>query len=508
MLFDSSYNARLRDLKKRLKQENPILTEVVDSFRDLDQVSRRLGLFRRDESFATRTPWWPMISILGLYSSGKSTFINHYLKYRLQSTGNQAVDDKFTVICYTDEKKARVLPGVALDADPRFPFYKISQAIEEVAHGEGRRVDAYIQLKTCPSEKLRGKILIDSPGFDADAQRNSTLRITDRIIDLSDLVLVFFDARHPESGSMKDTLNHLVSRTIQRHDSNKFLYILNQIDTTAVENNIEEVFAAWQRALAQFGLTAGRCYAIYVPEAATPIKDPQIRARLEGKCDQYLKSIYRRLEQVGVERAYRIAGILEDRARMLRQDVVPLIEKFMTSWRRHVLWLDGAVFGTLLSLFLFLTIKGGYWQGLSLNIPLLEKLPGGATTRTVLFWLLVAGLIYLHLRIRRWAAKRVSGKMLAALGDVDMRSNYRRAFQANSRWYRPLFAPQPRGWSKNSAEILERVLQASNVYIQKLNDMYTNPSGETEGQPPAEEKPVAAEAHPPVPTGTDRQMSN
>ena len=57
---------------------------------------------------------------------------------------------------------------------------------------------------------LRGKILIDSPGFDADAQRTSTLKITDHIIDLSDLVLVFFDARHPEPGAMSDTLAHLV----------------------------------------------------------------------------------------------------------------------------------------------------------------------------------------------------------------------------------------------------------------------------------------------------------
>ena len=58
MFLDSGYNARLRDLKQRLEQENPILTEVVESFRDLDQISRRLGFFRRDESYATRTSWW------------------------------------------------------------------------------------------------------------------------------------------------------------------------------------------------------------------------------------------------------------------------------------------------------------------------------------------------------------------------------------------------------------------------------------------------------------------
>ena len=145
---DSQFGQHLTYLKERLKQENPILSQVVDSFQELDSISRRLGFFKRDESHAAHTSWWPLISILGIYSSGKSSFINHYLQYRLQATGNQAVDDKFTVISYTNDDKARVLPGLALDADPRFPFYKISQAIEEVAEGEGRRIDSYLQLKT------------------------------------------------------------------------------------------------------------------------------------------------------------------------------------------------------------------------------------------------------------------------------------------------------------------------------------------------------------------------
>jgi hypothetical protein len=317
MVPESQVGSKLRDLKRRLKRENPVLEHVVDGFRDLDRISRRLGLLDRNESHADRTSWWPLISVLGVYSSGKSSFINHFLGYRLQATGNQAVDDKFTVICFTDEKNVRVLPGLALDADPRFPFFRVSRAIDEATQGEGRRIDAYLQLKTCPSEKLRGRILIDSPGFDADAQRTATLRITDHIIDLSDLVLVFFDARHPESGSMHDTLEHLVRRAIGRRDSNKFLYILNQIDATAQEDNTEEVFASWQRALAQSGLTAGSCFSLYIPEAALPIADAATRARYESKRDANLSAIGRRIEQVGVERAYRIVGMLEQTAHML-----------------------------------------------------------------------------------------------------------------------------------------------------------------------------------------------
>jgi len=492
---DSQSSQRLTNLKERLKQENPVLSQVVDSFQELDYISRRLGFFHNGESHATRTSWWPLISILGIYSSGKSTFINHYLQSRLQATGNQAVDDKFTVISYTDDDKVRVLPGLALDADPRFPFYKISQAIEEVAEGEGQRIDSYLQLKTCPSERLRGKIIIDSPGFDADAQRTSTLRITDHIIDLSDLVLVFFDARHPESGSMHDTLEHLVNRTKDRRDSNKFLFILNQIDSTAFEDNTEEVFASWQRALAQYGLTAGCCYAIYVPEVAVPIKDESVRVRFENKRDSNINQIFNRIERVGEERAYRIVGMLEETAQMLENDMIPRIRQFTFRWRNKIIWLNGIILGAVLAAFLVATIWGGYWHGMTLKLSFLDNLPGGNYSKLGLLALLVLLFGYGHFSIRRLTANYVSRKLLAQVKDPDLQANYARAFQKNSRWYRSLLRRKPVGWGRRTKRRLAKVLEDTNTYIQKLNDMYTNPSGNESGHsqtgPPAEEQTQA-----------------
>ena len=285
---------RLSELESHLEQENPVLLSAVQSFRALDRVAYRMGLMAPNQSFATQIPWWPLISILGTFSAGKSTFINYYLGHKLQRSGNQAVDDRFTVVVYSPEDISHTLPGVALDSDPRFPFFRMSHAIEEVAGGEGSRIDTYLQLKTCNSERLRGKIIIDSPGFDADAQRTGVLRITDHMIDLSDLVLVFFDARHPEPGAMRDTLRHLVSDTIKRADAGKFLYILNQLDSAAGEDNPEDVVAAWLRSIGEAGLTAGRFYTIYCPEVAIHIADEHRRKRFEKKRDEDLHDIYRR----------------------------------------------------------------------------------------------------------------------------------------------------------------------------------------------------------------------
>ena len=477
MFNESKMSQRLQKMEMHLKHENPILSDVVQNFRELDRISRRIGYFHREESHATRTPWWPLISILGIYSAGKSSYINNFLQYNLQSTGIQAVDDKFSVICYTRDKKERILPGLALDADPRFPLYKISLAIEEVAKGQGEHIDAYLQLKTCPSEFLRGKILIDSPGFDADDQRTSTLRITDHIINLSDLVMVFFDARHPETGSMRDTLQHLVKATVNRRDSNKFLYILNQIDVTANEDNLEEVFAAWQRAMAEYGLTAGTSYAIYNDDAAIPFDNEEIKTRYENKREADFNAINTRIEQVGVERAYRIVGMLEQTAQMLKQDVVSCLERFREGFRRKVLWLEGTILAALLVAFLVLTIGGGYWEGFSLRLPFLDLVRLNDYTFFGTIAILSAIVGYVHFSIRKWVVKKVSAKLLAEVKDPDLHPNYKRAFSKNSRWWRPVLWPNPAGWGKRTAANLEKVLDDSNAYIQKLNDEYTNPSG-------------------------------
>ena len=474
---------RLKSLEEHLKQENPVLLKVVRSFRQLDKVAYRMGLLERDDSFATRVPWWPLISLLGTFSSGKSSFINHYLGQPIQLTGNQAVDDKFTVLCYSSEERMRTLPGLALDADPRFPFYQISRDIEEVAEGEGRRVDAYLQLKTSNSVRLRGKILIDSPGFDADAQRTSTLRITDHIIDLSDLVLVFFDARHPEPGAMQDTLKHLVSDTLHRPDSNKFLYILNQIDTTAQEDNPEEVFAAWQRALAQSGLTAGRFYRIYNPSVAIPIEDENRRRRFESKRDEDLKAIYDRMEQVEVERAYRIIGVLEKTAKGIRDVIAPDLEQARRDWRRKVLWGDITVFGLLAVLLGAVSVANGYWSGMRFTPPGWMQWLAGHPVALVLS--LVAAAVaaaWLHLRIRRFAAGRIL-RILARQGyRPEMLEMVTRAFRRNTTFPHSILSSRPVGWGNAARKRISRVLAEADGFVQALNDKFTNPSGESAGQ--------------------------
>ncbi|CAE6494408.1 Dynamin family protein [Nitrosomonas nitrosa] len=474
----TNINKRLRSLETHLAEEhpdNPVLAKAVHSFRKLDHVAQDIGLLDKNESYATYVTWWPMIAVLGTFSAGKSTFINSYLDLHLQRTGNQAVDDKFTVICYSRHDEIKTLPGVALDADPRFPFFQISRSIAEISETGPQRIDAYIQLKTCPSEKIRGKILIDSPGFDADSQRNSTLRLTQHIIDLSDLVLVFFDARHPEPGAMKDTLEYLVSGTINRADSNKFLYILNQMDVTAKEDNPEEVVSAWQRSLSQAGLLAGKFYRIYNPDAATPIEDPQIRERYEKKRIEDMEEINARMQQIEVERSYRIAGMLEQTAETIENQVINKLTNMLQTWKKRVFLIDGILFSLLLILSVVALSMTDSWNWVKTFI---ENIAATETSSLVTLAVLAGVIGYIHFTVRSKVANSIIKKLPAEFGhDHNACKQYTQAFIKSTSGLRPMFLNKPAGWNSANQRILAQVKNEANDYIQSLNDQFTNPSG-------------------------------
>ena len=480
---------RLSSLESHLASENPALLEVLPTYYKLDKILYGLGLLDRESSLATKISWWPLVAVLGTFSSGKSTFINAYIGEKIQDTGNQAVDDKFTVITYRSAATAsnHTLPGSALDADPRFPFYRISGEIEKVARGEGKRIESYLQLRTSHSEKLKSKIIIDSPGFDADDQRRSTLRITDHIIDLSDLVLVFFDARHPEPGAMQDTLEHLVKRTVERADTSKFFYVLNQIDTAAREDNPEEVFGAWQRSIAQAGLASGKFFTIYNEEASIPIEDEALRARFRARRDNDLAQITKRMDEVEIQRNYRVVGVLENVANQLEHEVLPRLMEAKRKWRRRVLIGDGLVLGALAAALIALSVKMGW------SLPEgLFSLEGFIAHRWDVLIAAIGAAIVIgatHGWMRGLVRKRLARKLPEAEGPAEL--NLRAGFLRTTSWRGSVFSPTPVGWSKRIARRLQAIRDTVATHIQSLNDLYADPSGKGDAAPEAK---AAAEA--------------
>ncbi len=464
---------RLERLQEHLERENPILVSVVGRYRQLDKVSQKMGLLEGDASYATQISWWPLVSVLGTFSAGKSSFINSYLGLDVQSTGNQAVDDRFTVMTYSSDSEVRTLPGIALDGDPRFPFYQISEDIESVTQGEGSRIDNYLQMKAAPSEQLRGKILIDSPGFDADEQRKATLKITDHIIDLSDLVLVLFDARHPEPGAMQDTLEHLVKGSQKRNDSSKFLFILNQIDTSANDDNMEDIVAAWQKSLVQSGLSSGRFYVIFNEDLAVPVENESVWDRYVSKRNNDYAEITKRMEGINIERVYRIIGSMESLSNQIEQQAVPQIQMAMKRWKKRVIITDLVIFIPLIIGLIVLSVIAGHWQGFSFNPPWL----GALLQNKWLGLAAIAGTALLAYLLHQLIRSKLVNGVAKKLSTDDAYGNISSAFKKNTRWWRSIFSKNPVGWNNRTQRKMDSIRSDIDEFVQTLNDRYTSPAG-------------------------------
>ncbi|MDQ7084572.1 MAG: hypothetical protein Q9M36_06425 [Sulfurovum sp.] len=81
---------RYKKLKEYLSEENPILLDVISQYEALDKIGHKIGFISPSETYTSHISWWPMISMLGTFSAGKSTFINHYIGKNIQESGNQA----------------------------------------------------------------------------------------------------------------------------------------------------------------------------------------------------------------------------------------------------------------------------------------------------------------------------------------------------------------------------------------------------------------------------------
>ncbi len=389
---------RLEALEAHLRAEQPDLLSLLPLVQAFDRVLADLGMLAPGDSLACRISWWPCISVLGLYSSGKSSFINHLLGEELQESGNQAVDNLFTVICHGSG--ALTLPGTAINADIRFPFFRISDVLDQLLVEDGRQIDSYLKLRSSSSPRLKGRILIDSPGFDAGEQNCTTLHLIDHIVEVSDLVLVFFDARRPEPGAMREMLRHLVEPAARRPDAAKLLYILNHCDSTAQEDNLEEVVGAWRRCLAQANVSLGRFFCIYNTDRAPEIADPALRERYQTRCGQDLAAIMARIAAVSSGRGYRLLGQLEALTRELDSKAMPQLESALARWRR------GAVTGG------WKWWRGSARQNIALDLPENLNSFGGFGLRMAFLGASAGLTALLRGQPRRWKRARMALPLL------------------------------------------------------------------------------------------------
>jgi hypothetical protein len=186
------------------------------------------------------------------------------------------------------------------------------------------------------------------------------------------------------------------------------------------------------------------------------------------------------MQQVEVDRAYRVVGILEQTVHDITQKVVPKLQGMLALWRRRVLWADAIVFGTTIAAVLIWTLMTGEWFGMSFSHPFWSALLSEPVWSWVILGVVVIMAGYIHLTIRQLAARSVMTKLRRETSDMreqDFVENFIGAFQKNTSIWHSVWHKQPVGWGKRAQRRLRTVLIEANRYVQDLNDTFTNPSG-------------------------------
>ncbi|WP_239649568.1 hypothetical protein [Methylocucumis oryzae] len=309
---DKPVSKYLLNIEKQFANDNPVLLRVSKIFQELDQIEYDLGLIESEESTACKYSWWPIVTIIGGNSTAKPRFINNYLGAEQLQSGAQASAHKFTVFLYSNQANSAMLPGTALDVDPRYPFYRISNKIEQQQQGEGARINAYLELKTIHSERLKGKLFIDAPNVITSQSTPVISLLTQHTIENSDLVLIFTDAFEQESQLVNELIQH-----IQKHqDSNKFVYLIDEATANLKISNTNAIISLWQRKLSELGLNTGQFVVL-----------PIIQEDVSTTPANYFAEIDLRLANIEHDRSYRIVESLEKSISDLETVVMPEVKK-------------------------------------------------------------------------------------------------------------------------------------------------------------------------------------
>ena len=451
-------------LKRHLSgEQHPILLDVLESFEQLDALAGRIGAIEPGESLARSVRWWPVVSLLGTYSAGKSTFINDLLEMRVQKDGIQAVNDKFTVLCYGGGKGVQTLPGLALAADPRFPFYNIDEKLSRAvgATGASPDVSTYIELKACPARRLKGIVVIDSPGYDADTQREGILTLAEQIVEVSDLVLFLFDVHKTERKVIPRTLE-MVSQILQRSDASKVVYVLNRIDEVP-EDDLMDVYSRWKSCLATAGLLAGDTYIICSPSKC---RDEVRGSKSYGEWEQDRREIFDRIGRVNRDRTYRAISVLREEARQLAASLNTALPS--------ALKVRSALFSLLLVLLVLLVGSWSLMATSQFSLGVAGTLIG---CLLVMVAVVAGGYPVLRTVLRWWQRPALVGR--------EMRVN--RIFQYLSGLpFVSLLRLQnvAEGFRSSLAQIEQRAVELT----LRSNDIFIDPSGREEEGGPTEEQ--------------------
>lgn len=435
-MAEKTVSKHLLNLEKYFSAANPILQTASKSFHELDQLEYDLGLIDNDETTARKSAWWPIVSLLGGFSAAKSEFINRYLNSNLHSSNH-----KFTVHQYTPQATNSTLPGTALDADHRLPFYQVSQKIEQTEAGEGAKVNAYLELKTVNSERLKGKLFIDTPVLNPTRDTQVHPVLTQHVLGMSDLVLVFTDLFDATPDLIKESVDEIIAQ----QDTNKFIYVIDHSEISLDTKKSNEIIASWRRRLAELGIHTGQFIV------------------LSESSDASLAEIDQRLANIENDRSYRILHSLEKSIRDINDIYIPEVEKYLIIWKDRVNMSSLIILGFIVTLLLFAEISMGVVQ------ILFDPIIG-----PIFLLILISLMMPLHLIMAKVHAKFIINDLKKRQKELNLTENISGLFEKSLTFWR-IILPINDSVAKNkkTRTRIHLLLEQCKDMVQALNDQFS-----------------------------------
>jgi hypothetical protein len=433
-MADKTVSKHLVNLEKQFASTDPVLQKAVKVFQELDEIEFEMGLIDADETTARRSSWWPLISTIGGYSPAKSDFLNRFLGVQTQSTRH-----KFTVLQYTPQSTSATLPGTALDADHRLPFYQISRDIELTVSGEGNKVNSYLELITVNSAKLKNKLVIDAPVLNPSVENSVNTLLRQHIIGISDLVLVFTDLFETDPEFNKETIASIV----KYQDTNKFLFVIDHSELSLEEHKSHEIIVSWQRRLADFGIFTGH----YVV-----LSQNSDNAQIE-----------QRINNLSNDRSYRVLESLEHSIRAVDDVVMEEVEAALTTWKERCNVTTLIILSFIIMLSLFAEIAVGILD--FLFDPILGP---------IIILTLIGILTPLHIVISRVHGKFIINQLHKRQKQLNLSEDLSGLFEKSLSFWRMLLpSNQPVGKNKKNRKKLNSLLEQTKDLVQALNDQFS-----------------------------------
>ncbi|QWF71246.1 hypothetical protein KEF85_01760 [Methylomonas paludis] len=434
-MADKTVSKHLINLEKQFAATDPVLQKAAKVFQELDQLEQELGLLDNDETTARKTSWWPIISTLGGYSPAKSEFLNRYLGVDLHTARH-----KFTVLQYTPQTNTVTLPGTALDADHRLPFYQIGRDIELIASGEGNRLNTYLELVTVNSAPIKNKLVIDTPVLNRSTENQVTSLLRQHVLDISDLVLVFTDLFEADNELVSD----VVSSIVAQQDSNKFVFVIDHSEITLEAHKSLEIAAAWQRRLTEFGIHTGQF--IVLSYGSSPA------------------AIDQRVNNLNNDRSYRILGTLEKSIRNIDDVIFQEVEEALVLWKERSNAVMLVIMGFIIMLVLFAEVAGGV-----LDL-LFDPIIG-----PVVILVSIVILTPLHLIVSRFNAKLVINQLIKRQKQLNLSEDLAGLFAKSLSFWRILLPiTTPVGKNKKNRKRINALIEQTKDLIQALNDQFSH----------------------------------